>query len=172
MGKYVLLILALLNMHLISFGQLDIADKDDALAMPTMRCDNLTTIEKAKELVNYYQSQGYEIYHGGFFNLKHRTLCPVVVHLRDKKVYHIIVVGQPELNYMEVALGHDAFGTDEIRDRIRKKRDNTFFTHFAYTPPFEGNYLLSVTEDVKGRKNFCTAIYILMRTNNTSNNGN
>jgi hypothetical protein len=132
---------------------------------PVMKCDNLTTIEKTAELVKAKKAEGYYIFNGGFFELKNEELMPIMVHLKRKTIYHFIVVGQPDLDFLEVALGHDAFGTDEIRDRIRKKRDKTFFTEFTYVPPFEGNYLLSVTEACKGRKKFSTAIYVLIKPN-------
>jgi hypothetical protein len=133
--------------------------------VPNMRCDNLQIIEKTKELVNKYQAQGYKIYQGGFFNLEHRTAFPIMVHLKAKTIYHFIVVGQPDLTFLQVALGHEAFGGDEVRDRIWNRRDHTYFTDFTYDPPFEGNFLFAVTSDVKKKKQFCTAIYVMIKTN-------
>ncbi len=132
-----------------------------------MRCDNLTTIEKAKELVTFYQKQGYETYRGGFFNFENKTMQPFLIDMSTKASYGIIVVGQPDLNFLEVGLGHDAFGKDEVRDRIRKRRDREFSTFFTYVPPFDGRYLLSVTERVQGRKTFCTAIYVMRKVRGT-----
>jgi hypothetical protein len=132
---------------------------------PNMRCDNLQIIEKTKELVNKYQKDGYKIYQGGFYTLEHRTAFPIMVHLKARTIYHFIVVGQPELTFLQVALGHEAFGGDEVRDRIWQRRDHTYFTDFTYDPPFEGNYLFAVTSDVKKKKSFCTAIYVMIKTN-------
>jgi hypothetical protein len=128
---------------------------------PTMQCDNLQIIDKTKEMVNKMQKDGFEIMYGGFFNLDNNEFLPIWINLDKKKVYHIIVVGQPDLKYLEVGLGHPAFGTDEVQDRIRDWRDHTYFTEFTYIPPFDGEFLLSIMSRVRGKKKFSTAIYIL-----------
>jgi hypothetical protein len=128
-----------------------------------MKCDNPELEAKTKELVEVYKKQGYLIYNGGFFTTEHRTVFPIMVHLKAKTIYHFIVVGQPGLDFLQVALGHEAFGDDEVRDRIRGWRDKTHFTHFAYVAPFEGNFLLGVQSDVKGKKSFTTAIYVMVK---------
>ncbi|MFM2385761.1 MAG: hypothetical protein RL660_518 [Bacteroidota bacterium] len=164
-----LLVLALIWNTSVCLAQ--VADEDDEDDDPPakkewpMKCDNPQIEAKAKELVEIYKKQGYSIFNGGFLTLEHRTMCPIMLHLKAKTIYHFIVVGQPDLNYLEVGLGHEAFGTDEVRDRIRKHRDHTYFTHFAYVAPFEGNYLLSVTSDVRGKKSFTTAVYVMIKRN-------
>jgi hypothetical protein len=137
---------------------------------PPMKCDNLETISKTKELVEASKAQGFYIFNGGFYELKNENMFPIMVHLKQKTIYHFIVVGQPNLDFLEVGLGHEAFGTDEVRDRIRRKRDKTFFTEFTYVPPFEGNYLLSVTEEVKNKRRFSTAIYVMIKPNAVTQN--
>jgi hypothetical protein len=134
----------------------------DAPAQATMMCDNPVLVAKAKELILKKKSEGYVLVEGGFYDMTNKVIQPIMVHLDEKKAYYFIVVGQPDLDFLEVGLGHEAFGTDEIRDRIRKHRDHTYFTDFGYIAPFSGNFLLSVTENVKRRKNFCTAIYMMM----------
>ncbi len=130
---------------------------------PTMHCDNLQVIDKVKELIEAKKKEGFVILQGGFFNLENNTLCPIMVNLQKRHIYHIIVVGQPELRFLEVALGHEALGGDEVRDRIRQGRDHTYFTYFTYVPPFDGNFLLSVTERLRKRDHFCSAIYIMLK---------
>jgi hypothetical protein len=137
---------------------------------PNMRCDNPTTVDKAKELVVKYKSEGYEIYRGGFFFLNHNEMLPFFIDMTPSHSYGIIVVGQPDLNYLEVGLGHEAFGKDEIKDKIRKRRDQEFSTFFTYVPPFQGRFLLSIVEKVKGKKNFCTAIYVMRKFRGTQRN--
>jgi hypothetical protein len=144
------------------FGQDSAFDASSGKRWP-MRCDNAELEAKTKELVEVYKKQGYLIYNGGFFTLEHRTVFPIMVHLKAKTIYHFIVVGQPGLDFLQVALGHEAFGDDEVRDRIRGRRDKTYFTHFAYVAPFEGDYLLGVQSDVRGRKTFTTAIYVMVK---------
>jgi hypothetical protein len=129
---------------------------------PTMHCDNLQVIDKVKELIEAKKKEGFVILQGGFFNLENNTLCPIMVNLQKRHIYHIIVVGQPELRFLEVALGHEALGGDEVRDRIRQG-DHTYFTYFTYVPPFDGNFLLSVTERLRKRDHFCSAIYIMLK---------
>jgi hypothetical protein len=129
----------------------------------TMRCDNITTIDKAKELITEQRKEGFILVEGGFYELKNGVGLPIMVNLEEKRIYHFIVVGQPDLDFLEVSLGHEALGGDEVRDRIRKKRDKTYFTHFTYVPPFTGNYLYAITEEVKGRKRFCTAVYMMVK---------
>jgi hypothetical protein len=137
---------------------------------PPMKCDNLTIISKTKELVEASKAQGFYIFNGGFYELKNENMFPIMVHLKQKTVYHFIVVGQPDLEFLEVGLGHEAFDNDEVRDRIRKKRDKTYYTEFTYVPPFEGNYLLSVTEEVKDKRRFSTAIYVMIKPNAVTQN--
>jgi hypothetical protein len=135
----------------------------DAPPQASMRCDNPTTIDKVKELIAEQRKEGFILVEGGFYELTNKVILPIMVNLEEKRIYHFIVVGQPDLDFLEVGIGHEAFGTDEVRDRIRKNRDHTYFTHFTYIPPFTGNFLYSITEEVKGRKKFCTAIYMMVK---------
>jgi hypothetical protein len=111
------------------------------------------------------RAEGFVLVQGGFYELQNSTLCPIIINLEAKRIYHFIVVGQPDLDYLEVGLGHQAFGTDEILDRIRKQRDRTYFTHFTYVPAFTGDYLFSVLEKCRGRKSFSSAIYLMAKPN-------
>jgi hypothetical protein len=131
-----------------------------------MRCDNQTIIEKTKELVEKYKAEGYLIYQGNFFDVENNTLFPIQIRLIERTAYGVIVVGQPDLNVLEVGLGHEVFGKDEVKDVIRKQRDNgEFYTYFTYVPAFTGNYLLSIREKYRGHKHFCTAVYVLVKPN-------
>lgn len=129
-----------------------------------MRCDNKTTIDTTLAIIKRYKEQGYLIYQGGFFDLENNTLFPVQLRLIERTAYGFIVVGQPDLNVLEVGLGHEVFGKDEVRDVIRKKRNpDEFYTFFTYVPAFTGNYLLSIREKFRGKKHFCTAVYVLVK---------
>jgi hypothetical protein len=162
------LILLLINL----FWNFNLIAQDTINNGPNMRCDNPTTVDKAKELVVKYKSEGYEIYRGGFFFLNHNEMLPFFIDMTPSCSYGIIVVGQPDLNYLEVGLGHEAFGKDEIKDKIKKRRDKEFSTFFTYVPPFNGRFLLSIVERVRGEKSFCTAIYVMRKFRGTQNNTN
>jgi hypothetical protein len=128
----------------------------------TMQCDNKQIETKVKELVTLKKNQGFDILDGGFMQMENNLMQPIMVNMQMNHLYHFIVVGQPELNYMEVALGHESLGGDIIRDRIRKHRDKTYFTEFNFVAPFSGNFLLAITERVNGmKKGYSTAVYMM-----------
>jgi hypothetical protein len=155
--KYLLLLTAIVCNTLFALAQ----TRDTAAHKP--RCDNQQIIDKTSELVRQYKEQGYYLYQGDFYKLEHNSLMPVLVNLIERTAYGFIVVGQPDLDVLEVALGHNAFGKDEIRDLIRGKRDGVYYTYFTYVPSFTGTYLLSVRERANRRKEFCTAVYVLVK---------
>lgn len=145
---------------LITFCKISLAQD---IPTPSLFCDNDSTKKKTIELINAKRTEGFLLLEGGFYQLDNNSILPIMVHLDQKTIYHFLVVGQTDLDFLEVGLGHEAFGTDEVQDRIRKNRDHTYFTNFTYVPPFSGNYLLSVTERCKGKKKFSTAIYLMVK---------
>ncbi len=132
---------------------------------PTMHCDNLEVINKTKAMVNKKQAEGFEIIQGGFFDMDNGSLLPILVELDSKRVYHFIVVAPPGVKRMEVGIGHEALGRDEVREKILGWRDNLYYTEFTYVPPFQGVFLFSIIEKCKGKENFCSGIYIMAKSN-------
>ncbi len=126
-------------------------------------CINKSIQAKTEELIAEYAKQGFYVYKGEYLSMENRTEMPIYLQLLNKRVYHIIVVGDPELQRMEVKLGHAAFGGNEVNDQIIKGRDKTYFTHFTYMPAFTGSFLLTVYEKVLKTKNFCTSVFVLVR---------
>jgi sugar phosphate isomerase/epimerase len=131
-------------------------------------CVNADVTKKTQELLEEYKKQGFEIFRGEYLTLENKTEMPIYLQLVQKKVYHIIVVGHPDLMRLEVKLGHAAFGGNEVNDQIIKNRDKTYFTHFSYTPPFTGAFLLTLYEKLKNNPTFCTSVFVLIRKVNKS----
>jgi hypothetical protein len=126
-------------------------------------CINKTVQEKTEELVAEYTKQGYYIYKGEYLTMDNKTELPIYLQLLTRRVYHIIVVGDPNLQRLEVKLGHAAFGGNEVNDQIIRGRDKTYFTHFTYVPPFTGSFLLTLYEKVLKTKSFCSSVFVMVR---------
>jgi hypothetical protein len=129
-------------------------------------CVNKAVQEKTDELIADYAKLGFYVYRGEYLTMENKTEMPIYLQLIKNRVYHIIVVGDPNLQRMEVKLGHAAFGGNEVNDQIIKGRDKTYFTHFNYIPPFTGPFLFTVYEKVINTKTFCTSVFVLVREDN------
>ncbi len=126
-------------------------------------CNNTAVIAKTEDIIREYKQQGFHYFKGEYLTMENKTEMPIYLQLLKGKVYHIIVVGHPDLSRLEVKLGHPSFGAHEVNDQIIATRDHTYFTNFTYTPPFTGAFLLTLYEKVKGKSTFCTGAFVLVR---------
>lgn len=92
---------------------------------------------------NEYIDKDFWVYRFATFNMERNTEFPILVDMKQGRLYHFLIFMDPESAKVEMKLGKEGIG-HIVTYRFKPKSTGEFFTEFSFVCPRSGQYLMTL----------------------------
>src|SRR5690554_5062069 len=107
-----------------------------------------------------FHSQGFSIAHFNVITIPHKTFVPVMVNMKQGKVYQLNFIAARDFHKYDVVLV-DKDKNEIVKMKAKGKSSEGHHFSQSITPPYTGNYWVIISQNVKGNDRSCIGFSLL-----------